>query len=268
MKNYVKMLAVFALFALLVLTVTACGDTTENDPSPTQYVGETMAFDGHQVWSRNYETKKISNIHFRFEGNCKIAGIVELPYHYPDPPVIIQVGEGTIENGILSFTVEQPATEKLLKNGEDILYFIFREWWNDDDGDGFADTISIDPPDVRGNIATLVSGDGEFLNWEFFAGTKTSLSGEYVWFIYVDKPCTITSETVVDTDLHYTFNQLHLTLNAGWNTLCKKETYTTTGNSSYSFTIKKPNFTWVIFDDPAAEYLDLQGIFEHSNYEP
>jgi len=246
--------AVFSILAatILLLTVT-CVEPSEPavkiiDTSSTygSVHFDTLHVTGEQVWMPNYNTGKISQMLLKFTGDRPVVDVVVIEYAVP--PIFYTVGTGKIEKGILSFNVDKIDNDYLLDN-DDLFYFYFKDWYKN------GDNIVIDHPEVKGNIITLVtlynddSGTEQPIEGiirEGFSGTSNSLTGEYIYYLYVDGDCKISADKVEKTNFQYTFNEFELSLKAGWNTICKSETYTTSGDSSYSMTVKNPSIRWVM----------------------
>jgi len=242
MKTLIRNTVFFILASIILLSAVTCNDTPpEENNTVSAYFGNTLSVTAEQVWVPNYNTGKISELFLKFDDNCNVDVIVI--DNTNNPPFHI-VGTGNIEEGKLSFSVNK-LTENYLLDGDDLLFYCFNEWY----GNG---NITVNPSDVKGNLITLVtqyddeiSMPSEGIIKEGFYGTRTSLTGEYIYYIYVDADCTISAGEVEKTDLHYTFNSFALSLKAGWNSICKSETYTTTGDSSYSITVDNPESRWL-----------------------
>jgi len=248
-----KKTALFILIAtILFLTVTCVEPSPDDKNKEITYLGDKLNVSNEQVWMPNYNTGKVSQMLLKFEGNRTVDVVVELvEYNSGSPPSILidSVGSGKIEKGILSFKVDAMDDSKLLGSNE-LLLHCFEEWYLDKD----SKKNIVMTPEVKGNIITLVTlynDDSctiptEGVIREGFSGTSDSLTGEYIYYIYIKDKCKITAEEVKKTDLKYTFKKIELSLEAGWNTILKSETYTTTGDSSYSMTIKNPAINWVM----------------------
>jgi hypothetical protein len=255
--------APFSFLAAIILLLTiSCVDSTEpdniDDDNAITYgpvnLGTQLNVKNQQVWMPNYDTGKVSQMLLKFTGNRTIDVVVELVEYDGggNPSYSIEsVGSGKIEKGILNFKVDTMVDSNLLDSDELLLYF-FNEWYLDKDDNN---NITIDAADVKGNIITLVSLYKDDTNTipaegvirEGFSGTDNSLTGEYIYYIYVNKNCKITAKKdVVKTGLDYTYNKFEISLKTGWNTLLKSETYTTTGQSSYSMKVLNPSIRWVM----------------------
>ena len=246
MKWKTKLLGIFTLAALVALGAAACKmNDDDNADSPTHYSG-TLEFCGEQVYEPNYNTGKLSQLFVKFTGNRSPVDVVVV-----NQGVIIKVGSGEIADGLLSFGVPE-LDQTSLVGIEVLVQNVFGEWYG---SDGAA--ITINPPDVKSNLITIVTDwvfdpnygfdvPNEWLIKEGFSGSYSSLSGEYVYYIYVDKNCTITSGKVEDETIHCKYNPFMLSLRKGWNTVCKKETYTTEERSSFSIGIKNPPLRWLL----------------------
>lgn len=254
MKKSCTVFGIMALTALLAFGIAACGDGTESDDSnlgPTHFTG-TLTVHNQQVWEPNYYTGKISQVFTKFTDNRSVDVTVGSDQGF------VSVGTGTIKNGLLSFSVEELRQEFLLES-DVLLQSYFSEWYSAEGAD-----ITIKPESAKGNMLTVIASykdyeiDGnvyaepnELLIKDGFNGTHTSLTGEYMYYFYVDAPCVITSGKVENTKYNYTFNAFELSLKAGWNTVCKTETYTTGGMSSYSLQARNPLYLrWLMLFSP------------------
>ncbi|GBU29486.1 hypothetical protein R84B8_03053 [Treponema sp. R8-4-B8] len=249
MKIFIKNKLFFILTAIITLLTVTCVDTTPDNgiDSVSVYFGDTLNISGEQVWVPNYNTGKISQMYLKFEDNRDVDVIVMKYADSPQNYAFQKVGSGKVEEGKLSFSVNK-LDESYLLNSDDLLMHYFNEW----SGDG---NITVNLSNVKGNLITLVtkydddtSMPSEGIINEGFYGTLASLTGEYVYYIYVNVDCTISAGKKENTELKYTFNKFNLSLKAGWNTICKSETYTTTGDSSYSITVDNPEIRWLMQD--------------------
>lgn len=259
MKILTRNTVFFLLTAITLLLIATCiepdepsGKIDDDDDITYGHVHfDTLDVKGQQVWMPNKSTGKVSQMLLRFTGDRTVDVIVIEPLAVPPYHNYHSVGEGEIKKGILSFSVDEDEIESNLLDGEDLLKYYFNEWYVDVDSDSNID-ITIMPPSAKGNIITLVSlydSDTEPVEGiirEGFSGTNDSLTGQYIYYLYVDTDCTISAEKVEITELKYTFNEFELTLKAGWNTILKSETYTTTGDSSYSIKVLNPSIRWIM----------------------
>jgi len=265
MKIFIRNAIFFFLTAIVLFLTAACIDSDNSDepgnvvidnngiaPLPVHF--DALNVTGEQVWMPNYNTGKVSQMFLPFIGNRNIDVIVIEYLDVPPYSNFPSVGEGKIDKGILEFSVGQDKIESNLLDSDDLLKYYFNEWYVDVDNDGNID-LTIEPASVKGNIITLVSqydsGDSgkkpiEGVIREGFSGTGISLTGDYIYYLYVDNDCTISAEKANKEDLEYTFNEFNISLKTGWNTICKSETYTVTGNSSYSITVLNPPIRWVM----------------------
>jgi len=252
MKIFIRNRAVIIPLAIILfLTVTCADPKTDNGiVEASAYLDVTLNVSGEQVWMPNYNTGKVSQMLLKFKGDRDVDVIVEVIDYGDDDELVSEikhVGAGKIEKGILSFKVDEMDNSDLL-DSDDLLYFYFKDWFKTG-GNNIVMT-----PKVKGNIITLVtlynddSGKEpiEAVIREGFSGTSDSLKGEYIYYLYVNADCTISAGKVEKTDFKYTFNEFELLLKRGWNTICKSETYTTIGDSSYTMTVKNPAINWVM----------------------
>jgi len=254
--------AVFSFMAaVILLLIVSCVDSDEPDnkvdDNAITYgpvnLGEQLNVKDQQVWMPNYNTGKVSQMLLKFTGDRNIDVITEVVKDDGEGNLsssVKSVGSGKIEKGILSFNVDAINDSNLLESDDLLLYF-FNEWYLVKDGNN---NISVDPTDVKGNLITLVTQYKDDSNTipiegvirEGFSGTDNSLTGEYIYYIYVNKDCKITAGEVKIEELDYTYNKFELSLKNGWNTILKSETYTTTGQSSYSMKVLNPSIRWVM----------------------
>jgi len=250
MKIFIKNRAFFILAAIVLLLTITCVEPNDNINNTLTYLSDKLDVKGEQVWMPNYNTGKVSQMLLKFEGNRTVDIIVELiGYDNENEPFsyIEHVGSGEIKNGILKFNTDEMKDDYLL-DSEKLFYFYFKDWYKT------GGNIVIDHPEVKGNIITFVtlySDDSvkmpsEAVIREGFSGTSDSLTGEYIYYLYVTADCTISAGKVEKIDFQYTFNEFNLSLKRGWNTICKSETYTTTGDSYYSMTVRNPAIRWVM----------------------
>jgi len=240
-------------------------DPNGKDPvTPAVY---KMMFEDCQVWERNYDTGKLRELHYEFTGDDRDIEAFSYKAVYDEDGKFVtselkKIGaSGNIINGLLSFDVEALEDDFLLPDSDTLLKFIFTHWYNafwtnNNISVDFSDTITIVPADAKGNSIQFLRAAPDYLNWELISGTADSLSMEYVWFIYMNKPCHITAEEFTVGVINYTYKALDLRMNEGWNMLGIKETYTTSGASSFSREIKKPDLKWALVD-PANTRVDL-----------
>jgi hypothetical protein len=221
-------MSLYALAALIVFLMTACGDDKKSEQ--TYYGSNALVIANEQVWLRNYSTNKVSQAHEKYNGKDYDVTVFN--------EYVEEIGSGTIYGGKLSFTVTVPGNllewEKLKRN-----------FGNTTEGEGWD--VEIDKNTTKGTFILLVTDEDKYqLFKEGLSGTSSSVSDEAVYFIYVDTDCTITGNSKEDTRVMYTFNPFTLKLKAGWNTLWYKQTYTSSGMSSFFMDIKNPDLKWVL----------------------
>ena len=259
MKIFIRNGFFFFLTAIVLLLTAACVEE-KDEPSVETDAGNYITYGpfnlgakldvkDEQVWMPNYNTGKVSQMLLKFAGDRTIDVIV-IEYTNVSPyRNFIKVGKGEIKKGILEFSVKETDIKSNLLDGDDLLNYYFNEWYVD-----VNSHIAITPKTVKGNVITFVSlydsnaepVPAEGVIREGFSGASNSLTGDYIYYIYVDADCAISAEEVKNTDLKYTFNKLDLSLKSGWNTVLKSETYTTVGDSSYSMEVKNPSIKWVM----------------------
>jgi len=133
-------------------------------------------------------------------------------------------GTGSIKNGKLSFTIGvptlkmEPATK--LPSMEDYNWDIYKD-------------IKVTPSDAKGSGLGSFTGEAEGLV-KCNLGNITSTSAittEYVFYVYVDKACTITATGGTDKKSGMTFGNLNLKHNKGWNAMNVKVTINSNNNT-------------------------------------
>jgi hypothetical protein len=261
MKIFIRNAFFFFPIAIVLLLTAACVEGTDEPKDKTDdgdYItygpfnlGAKLDVKDEQVWMPNYNTGKVSQMLLKFAGDRTVDVIVELIVRYDGDgtpiPSIEKAGSGEIKKGILSFKVDG-INDKLL-DSDDLLFYYFKDWYKT--GNNLVMT-----PEVKGNIITFVTlynddpvkMPSEAIIREGFSGTSDSFTGKYIYYLYVEADCTISvKEAVIKPELEYTFEKFNdLKLKAGWNTICKSETYTTIGKSSYSMEVSNPSIRWVM----------------------
>jgi len=257
MKRTKEFLALSVLIIGILFLMTACPENTVEEPEgPVHFTG-TLSINNEQVWMPNYNTGKLKDIFLKFTGNRdNVDVIVMLPDYSSSGNIdLVSVGSGKIENGLLSLSAAALDDNNLLLESDDLFYLYFNDWYENGNGD-----IKMTPDGVKGNIITLVSlyktpenvplypdnPPVEAIIKEGFSGTDNSLTGEYTYFIYVNNDCIITSGAVIKENIHYTFNAFSISLKKGWNIISKTETYTSSGDTIHSISVKNPNLRWVM----------------------
>jgi hypothetical protein len=234
---------IIALLAIMVFMVSSCGDDTNGEQTDKQAYYEQTHYDtlnitGQQVWLRNYSTNRLSQAYEKYnEEDHDIIILGEYDEEIGGYSEVI--GSGSINRGKLSFAVNVP--ENLLKwNKLEVFFNIIVE------GEGWD--VDIDEDETRGTFIEMLTDDEDeyMLIKEGLSGTSSSISDETVFFIYVDRDCTITGESKEDERVMYTFNPFTMELRKGWNTIWYKQTYTSSGRATFSMDIKNPDLKWVM----------------------
>jgi hypothetical protein len=224
------------LLAIIAVGVSGCGDDTGGEQ--TYYGSGTLKITGEQVWLRNYSTNKLSQAYEKYyEKQHDVIVLGE--YDNETSEYSEEIGSGTINGGELNVIVNVP--HHLLEWDKlKVLFNIITE------GEGWD--VSIDEDATNGTFIEILTNDEDeyMLVKEGVSGTTSSISDEWVLFVYVDRDCTITGESKVDERVMYTFNPFTLRLKRGWNTIWHKQTYTTSGRSSFFMDIKNPDLKWVL----------------------
>jgi hypothetical protein len=251
MRSIIKKTGIAARAAVIVFLMAACRDTVDNgnngNNGPTHYTGTLRM--GGQVWVQNRETNRINDMtYLKYPGGDMVIQVFPA-FSYNSEGKISesweQAGSGTIKNGFLNFTIDELADGMLINS--DNLKELFSEW----------DNVQIEPSTVKGNIIYPETTDGGRLNREGLTGTRSSISLESILYIYISGDCQITGSPggKKNRDDHFsiTDSDLNLSLKKGWNTVCRKQTYTANsdteeyGYEKETIEIKNPNdFKWVL----------------------
>ena len=231
MKKTVKPLEIVAVVVLVAFSMLSC----EDNPGYTEithYGNNALSINGEQVYTRNYSATKLSEMYDKFSGNYEISVLVEGGK---------EVSTGAIQNGILDFTVAGLLESEELDWDDLKIFFKIVE-----EGEGW-ENVTIDKPGIRGSLIELKTKTGnKVLMREGMSGTDTSLSTEWVFFIYVDGDCKITGDYWVDEVVDYSFYPFELNLYEGWNTICFTQTFTAFGRSAFYMAVKNPDLKWVL----------------------
>jgi hypothetical protein len=238
-----------AMAGAIIFLLAVCSDTVDSgNNGPTHYTG-ALSMSG-QMWVQNGETNRINDkTYLKYTGGNKEISVFPAFSSNPEGKIVQseeQAGSGAIKKGVLSFSVDELAEGMLIDS--DNLRELFREWNN----------VEITPSTVKGNIIYSETADGYRLNREGLTGTRSSISLESVLYIYISGDCQITGspggEKTWDDHFSYTGSSLDLSLKKGWNTVCRKQTYTAdSNNEEYGYEketieIKNPNeFKWVLY---------------------
>jgi len=240
----------FLVFAVIIFMVTVCENVPIDNPdfaARLTHYSNNLIVSGEQVWLPDYNQTKISSAFIKFIDDHDLFVTVG-KINDGVSEGFASVGTGEIKEGLLSFSVSALDDEDLLEKAD-----LFRLCFSYNNVAGWSDNAEMDT-DARGNIITLIASYNgttpeELLIREGFYGTKSLLTGEYIYFIYMDRDCKITAEEVTYPELNYTFNAFEINLKKGWNTLCRTETHTTDGNASFMMKIKNPpDLKWLILD--------------------
>ena len=255
MRSILKKIGAAVPAAAIVFLMAACRDTADNgnngninNNGPTHYTGTLRM--GGQVWVQNRETNRINDMAYsKYTGEDKAIYVFPAFSCNPEGKIIKSrepAGSGTIKNGVLNFTIDELAEEKLINS--DNLKELFKEW----------DNVQIAPSTVKGNIIYPETTDGERLNREGLTGTRSSISMESILCVYINEDCQITGSSgggkTEDDHFSYTDSSLNLSLKKGWNMVCRKQIYTAdSNNKEYGYEketieIKNPHdFKWALY---------------------
>lgn len=246
MKNISKITSILLSVALFAIFLAACpndSDSNSNEKRTTHFSNE-LKISGEQVWLPNYSTGRLSEAFIRYTGDRELFVTVGIPEQG-----FVEVGSGEIKKGIINFTVPRLNDEYLLNKD-----FFLATYFSYGEIAGWYGNISFNDDNVKSNILTLITSFNEYsapnglLIKEGFSGTQTSLTGEYIYYIYVDRDCVITAGKVPFPEIGYTFNAFELKLKKGWNTICRSESFDTEGRTSFNMEVKNPDLKWLLFE--------------------
>ena len=255
MKKITGWFGITILTVLPVFSALSCAYNIEVE-GESPYLGNTLAVSGQQMWEQNHTATKISQTYFLYKESHDIdvlvisqqSGVLPFDYGY--------VGMGKIINGELSFSVDNNTIKTNLLDWNNLCLFF--DYWS------FWDNSKITPWDTKVNIIQFISyppnqvaSDG-FLNRQRITGTRSSVSCETVFYMYADKPCSITGKSGSGHKEGYydyfTEGDLNLSLKEGWNMITHTETYSSSfnGNAKFSVKLKNPiekpeSLKWVKF---------------------
>ena len=252
MKKTAKLLGIAAIILLILFSMAACDTSLGNEPivPASPYLGDKMVFTGSQVYERNQTSYKLSTMHTPYTGADLTvkARIFSAHGYYWE----VIGDDGKINNGKFSITVPELTSTQLLVG--DRLVGIFVDW---NTPPGAIKIMSETNDDLGaeeiGNTVQLAVAPGydAMLMREGFSGTRTSMSGEVIYYIYVKEDCKIIADEKVIPSVDYTYAAFTLVLKKGWNAVCMKETYTVYGNSTYSAELKNPDLEWTLLQIPS-----------------
>ena len=244
MKSFYKLSGIIVLSALLLFSITACGDEEETKTTPSPYLGEVLQIQNVQVWKHNNTFPIALKAEYsHFEESLPVTVTVRLQDNnvwYSEIADSFIDGGGIID-GILNISGGTLLQTELLDWSYWKIYF--SEW------DAAIDN------EVKGNIIIIYAGEAARpnLNKEKPSGTEDSIWLESILFAYMEDDCHVTGlhgkEGFKDGDSFYhAIKDLDLPLKKGWNTLCRKQTYTSSGFEDVSIVLANPNdFKWVIY---------------------
>jgi len=233
MKTVAKMFGIIALAAVIVLSMTTCGDSQKSGEESSYVIG-TLKITNEQVYKRT-GNNTISEAYEEFTGtyHLKIVTINET-----------EVGTGEIVDGSLTFGISSPGIENLI--GWDELKDLFSNW-----KDLTASNLT-----VKGNMITLITSSDEETDKkvlrEKLYGTVTKSGLEKVMYIYVNKSCNIKGDYNTGSDNGnnwHTPTILDLPLKEGWNLVCRRDYTDNEGKNAITMELRQPiGFKWVIDD--------------------
>ncbi|MCL2245402.1 MAG: hypothetical protein FWC03_13205 [Treponema sp.] len=265
---YKNKLILTIVIAAVMLNFSTCGEEPVSETGGEEPYKSSLSVSGRQVWTQNPEAVRISRVYNQYDGthNINVITPVVNPEFDPDagvsgdnPPYIRKsVGEGKIENGFLSFSVNDNIEDSLL--GWQLFELIFREWLRNEDGEDGNLTSS---HEVNGNMILLeaINPDNSalidgMLDRQRYIGTSTTITKETILYVYVDGDCELSanaSSGFQPGNYFYYSEAINLKLKKGWNLISRGETYGTnfSGSAIISMevrSISKPeNSRWVMY---------------------
>ena len=281
MKNNSKLSVLVFLAALLVLTAAACKRDEPVVSYESRFLGSAVKID-EQVWRRNEYASKISQAHIKYSGTHDYVLIETIvPKSVPPYYDYALLGTGSITGGILNFTIPESVMAGNLANFNYDLSLCTNplcdaNCYNCFDEHGCNNhlkyvlklqlpewlDLEVSPADTKGNLLVFMAmPDAKNLSGmidrEGLFGNSTSAGMDYVWYFYVDRTCTVTGKKssgyIPGQHYFYSENDLHLTLEKGFNLVSRKETYKNSGSGSAYISVqnagslKNPEkYKWVI----------------------
>jgi len=222
MKTVTKMFVIIALAAVIVFSMTACGDEPKKTGEESSYVGITLKVTKEQVWERTGESA-ISEAYAEYKDTDEVS-IVNSGG--------TEIGLGDILGGYLNFSVSEPGADDLVSWDE--LKVMFGEWEN----------VTTDDSTAKGNAIRLITSTGRTLQRERIYGVSANLGLEKLIYVYVNKDCKITGDQPSGGPAALV---LDLSLKKGWNLLCRRE-YSINGQPAVTVDMRQPvDFRWVLF---------------------
>jgi len=254
MKNLIKLMGIIAIVAVIVFAFVACPEP-EEEGDPTSF-GDKLEFTNEQVYVLEQKregdkitfefkpytgdgiafdsvfgaTPKIVDGKFSFSVGVPPVGdlssdldLGQLDYSYyePSPYTNVKANDPTVK----SVSISSFSSSRKTGSYDRIIYSLRRENYD------------------YGNIT--VSGSGENMT---ATGSATT---ESVLFVYVDKDVTITGKGSTSGGTIY--NDINLSLSAGWNTVCTKMEMSisaTSYSSTYTMSVSNPSSAkWVLYDN-------------------
>jgi len=265
----INKLPLIIAFALVIFILTTCADEQSEIKGESPYQGNNLIIDNQQVWIRNKEAKKISQVYLKYDdedehiidGFFDVVDAVneeEMTTNEDETADEIEynpeiAGTGGMKKGILNINISEPDENKHLMEWQYFKQF-FSLWKN-------VTNNSSEIESVKGNMMILYALKGEEpigpLDRQRIIGTDSTITQETILYFYVNKNCVITGEAdsgYIDKQYFYfTEGNLRLSLHQGWNMVCRKETYgkNFSGSAYISMEIRNPitnpeNFKWVI----------------------
>ena len=246
MKNLIKLMGIIAIVAVIGFAFVACPEP-EEEGDPTSF-GDKLEFSGEQVYVGEQ----------KIDGNKVIYEYK--PYTGPDITFDSVCGAAPkIAGGKFSFSVGVPAAQYL----EGINKMFSSDYEEEDDT--YTDLKISDTTVKYVTISYFIKGSASLQaslgrqNIVDFNGTVSesgsiilrSATLESVSFVYVDKDVTITGKEKTKTVTYETgatyidkYNDINLSLEKGWNTVCQKTEVTilATGSSfTYTQSVSNPS---------------------------
>ena len=253
--HIIKLIEILFLISIFFL-MAGCDNSTEEKSKgaiENQYQNSINILE-EQVWTRNRNTTKISQVYQSYTGTHNI----EAYFYLPDDKATI--GFGNLINGVMDFTV----LPENLTEGNLLEWDYLKAFFSSESGVGAWNNVNVIKPEnieIKGNLLLLdaYTSDvliGGMIDRQKFVGDRSSLSCETILYFYLNEDCTISGDIdrgYRNGDSYYQAgNKLYLPLKKGWNLVTRTEKYSTdiSGYATISMEIKPiknpQDYKWVI----------------------
>ena len=254
--HIIKLIAILFLISIFFL-MAGCDDSTE--VIENQYQNSINILE-EQVYTRNKNTTKISQVYQSYTGTHDIEAFFFLPDPDPDLGKKATIGLGNLINGVLDFTVlpENITEDNLLE------WNYLKAFFSSESRAGAWKNVNVIKPEnieIKGNLLLLdaYTSDvliGGMIDRQKLVGDRSSLSCETILYFYLNEDCTISGDIDIgyhNGDSYYQAGKkLYLPLKKGWNLVTRTEKYSTdsSGYATISMEIKPitnpQDYKWVM----------------------